>query len=251
MQQNLSPPSEKIALLRQSLVKPALAQEQAFVRLDHDEIDQVLGGGLRLGALHEVYAPAGHETAATGFATGLAARLAQDKQILWIGQEFVWHEFGAPCPTGFFEFGLHPSRLMCLSVSNAQDALRASGDALTCKGLGAVVIELTGNPKILDLTASRRLVLAAAQNSIPIIFLRFGAGPSASAAETRWLVKAAASAPEDWGQPVFDVSLIRNRNGRMGQWVLSWSCDNACFKNAKAAFGAVVSTPANRQAEAA
>jgi len=248
-----SPVSEKISVLRHALAKPVLAEAPALVTLGHDLIDQTLGGGLRRGTCHEVYAAAGHETAATGFATGLAARLAQGKQILWIGQEFAWMEYGLPSPTGLLELGLDPSRLISVAVGQAQDALRAAGDALTCSSLGAVIIEITGSPKVFDLTASRRLVLACAQNSVPAILLRFGAAPQASAAETRWLIKPAPSpAGEDgWGKPVFDVSLIRNRNGRMGQWVFSWSCDDGCFENETAAVGAVVSAPANRQAEAA
>lgn len=243
----------KLSLLRSALAKPALPKAKHFAKLDHDPVDHALKGGLRRDAFHEVFACAGHEVAATGFAVGLAARLAQDRQVLWIGEKFVWQEHGMPCPTGFFEFGLDPSHIMFLSVTQAQDALRAASDALTCASLGAVIIEITGNPKALDFTSSRRLVLASAQNSVPAILLRFGAVLQTSAAETRWMVKAASSAAEahNWGHPTFDVSLIRNRNGRTGQWVFAWSCDNGRFENTKAAFGAVVPTPANRPAEAA
>jgi protein ImuA len=218
-----------------------------------DPADRALKGGFRRGALHEVFAQSGHEAAATGFAAGLAVRLAQDRQVLWIGQDFVVRELGAVCPTGFFEFGLDPSRLIFLAVAQAQDALRAGHDALGCASLGAVIIEIMGNPKALDLTASRRLVLASAQSAVPAILLRFGAEPQASAAETRWLVGAASSAPafESWGQPVFDVSLIRNRKGGTGQWVFAWSCDHGCFADASAVAGAMVPAPADRQAEAA
>jgi protein ImuA len=243
----------KLSLLRSALAKPALPKAKHFVRLGHDPVDHALKGGLRRGAFHEVFAYSGHEAAATGFAVGLAARLAQDRQILWIGEKFAWQEYGVPCPTGLFELDVDPSQIMFLSVTQAQDALRAAGDALTCASLGTVIIEITGNPKILDLTASRRLVLACAQNSVPAILLRFCAVLQTSAAETRWAVKAAPSAAEadNWGHPTFDVSLIRNRNGRTGQWVFAWSCDDGRIENAKAAFGAVVPTPANRPAEAA
>lgn len=245
--------SDKLSLLRSAIAKPALPKAKHFVSFGHEPVDQALKDGLRRDALHEVFAHAGHETAAIGFVAGLAARLAEDKQLLWIGEKFAWQEYGMPCPTGFFELGLNPSHIMFLSVPHAQDALRAAGDALTCTNLGAVIIEITGNPKILDLTTSRRLVLACAQNSVPAILLRFCAVLENSAAETRWVIKAAPSAAEAelWGHPTFDVSLIRNRNGRTGQWVFAWSCDDGRFKNAKAVFGPVVSKPANRPAEAA
>jgi len=241
----------QISTLRAAMAKPALASAPPLVSLGPAELDQVLGGGLRAGACHEVYAAKGHETAATGFAIGLATRLSEGKQLLWIGQDFAYSEYGHLCPSGLMELGLDPSRLLALSVANAQEALRAAGDALTCASLGAVVVEMSGNPKLLDLTASRRLVLASAQTSVPTLLLRFGATPEASAAETRWLIKAAVSATAPWGQPIFDASLIRNKNGRMGQWVLSWSCDHGCFEIQTADSGAVVPTPADRSAEAA
>ncbi len=245
--------SHKLSLLRSALAKPSLPTAKHFISFGHESVDQALKGGLRRGVLHEVFAYAGHEAAATGFVVGLAARLAEGKQILWIGEKFIWQEHGMPCPTGFFELGFDPSRIMFLSVTQAQDALRAAGDALTCASLGIVIIEITGNPKILDLTTSRRLVLACAQNSVPAILLRFGAAVQNSAAETRWTVKTAPSAlhADDWCHPTFDVSLIRNRNGQTGQWVFAWSCDDGCFENAKAASGPVVSASANRPAEAA
>jgi protein ImuA len=245
--------TQTLTLLRNALAKPALPKAKSVVRLGYGPIDQALNEGLRRDACHEVFAPAGHETAATGFVTGLVVRLAGGKKILWISEKFAWQEHGMPCPTGFFELGLDPSQIMFLSVAHTQDALRAAGDALTCASLGAVIIEITGNPKVLDLTASRRLVLACAQNSVPAVVLRFGAVPQTSACETRWSVKAAPSAAgsDHWGHPVFDVDLIRNKSGRTGQWVFAWSCDDGCFENAKAVFGALVPTSANRSAEAA
>ncbi len=73
-------------------------------------------------------------------------------------------------------------------MSSAADALRAGCDALSCKGLGAVVIEVVGNPKVLDLVASRRLTLAADRSGVSAILLREGACPAPSSAETRWVV---------------------------------------------------------------
>lgn len=239
--------------LREALAKPDLTEDAPCIPLGFGPADAELKGGVRRGALHEVFAVPGHEVGAAGFAAGLALRLAEGKPLLWIGQSFAAQEHGGLCPTGLFEFGLDPSKLILLSASHAEDALRAAGDALTCRPLGAVIIELIGHPKILDLTASRRLVLACEKHGVPAVLLRFGAAPQTSAAETRWLVKAAASssAGENWGLPVFDVSLVRNRSGRLGRWVFAWSCDDGRFKEQPATSGAVVSTPPDRQAEAA
>ena len=245
--------AEKIAALRASLARPGLEEISARIPLGHAEADLCLKGGLKRGVLHEVFAATGHEAAATGFAAGLAARMAGGKRLLWIHQDFSALEFGELSATGLLEFGLDPSRLLLLCVANAVDGLRAANDALSCAALGAVVIEIPGQPKILDMMASRRLTLASAQKTVTAFLLRFGAEPDASTAETRWLVHAAFSKAqkENWGHPVFEASLVRNRHGRTGQWVMEWNCDDGLFQNPAADCGAVVPAPFDRSAATA
>jgi protein ImuA len=200
-----------LATLKAGLKKPGWEEASICTPLGHGEADLCLKGGLRHGALHEVFAVAGHEAAATGFVAGLAARVAADKLLLWIQQDFSALEFGELSATGLLELGLDPSHMFLLRVANAKDGLRAANDALSCAALGAVVIEIPGSPKTLDLVASRRLTLAATQKSVTVFLLRFGAQPDASTAETRWLVSAAVSSKqeEDWGYPAFEVDLVR------------------------------------------
>ena len=251
--------SEKIAGRRASLAQVGLETlvHRAPVPLGHAAADACLKGGLRLGALHEVFAQSGHETAATGFAAGLAARVAATKSVLWIRQDFSALEFGELSATGLLEFGLDPSRLFLLATAHGEDAVRAATDALSCASLGAVVIEIPGDAKILDMVTSRRLTLAAAQNGVAAILLRFAAKPQASTAETRWLVRAAPSPrrDDDWGHPAFKTELIRNRHGQTGQWIMEWDCDDGFFgqpwDGCAANRGAVVSAPSDRQAAAA
>jgi protein ImuA len=223
---------QTIEALRAFLAKPELGETgPPRVPLGHAVVDACLKGGLERAVLHEVFSAIGHETAATGFAAGLAARVAGSKHMLWIAQDFSATEFGALSATGFLELGLDPSRLLMLCVANADDGLRAAGDALTCAALGAVVIEIPGHPKILDMTTSRRLTLACAQNNVTAILLRFAARPSFSTAETRWLVSGAASiAQENWGQPIFQATLLRNRHGQTGEWMMEWCGDERIFK---------------------
>ena len=225
------------------------ATELASMRtpLGHGAADLCLKGGLQHGVLHEVFSAIGHEVAATGFVAGLATRVAADKYLLWIRQDFSAHEFGELSPTGLLELGLDPARMLLLSVANAGDGLRAANDALSCAALGAMVIEIPGSPKILDLTASRRLTLAAMQKSVTPFLLRLGAKPDASAAETRWLVRGSVSQTqgEDWGYPVFEVDLIRNRHGKTGHWFMEWNCDGRIFQSSTAGHRAMVSAAAN------
>jgi protein ImuA len=102
----------------------------------------------------------------------------------------------------------------------------------------------------LDLTASRRLSLAAEKSGVPLLLLRMNAEPVPSAAETRWRVAAAPShalpgnAP---GMPCFDVELLRCRSRPAGQsWRLEWDRDRKLFRDA-ALPGAVVPVPLRQQ----
>ena len=249
----------KIAALRASLTKAALEDPTTHARvpLGYDEVDACLHGGLRRGALHEIFAGAGHEAAATGFVAALSFRMAANKRVMWLRQDFSAIEFGDLAATGLLELGLDPARLLLMRLAEAVDVLRAASDALSCAALGVVVIEMPGNPKILDMVASRRLSLASAQKGVTAFLLRFTAKPQFSTAETRWHVRAAHSPQkeENWGSPVFETELVRNRHGRTGRWVMEWSCDDGLFRKPgdKGAedSGAVVSAPCDRSIAAA
>lgn len=196
--------------------------------LGHGEADSVLGGGLLLGALHEVFA---RDASASGFTACAAQRVSGRKKMLWIVQDFCATEHGALAPTGFAELGLAASPLLLLRAANAEDALRAGVDALSCSGLGAVILEIVGNPKVLDLVASRRLVLAAQQKNVTAFLLRHGATSEPSAAQTRWEIRSHRSnASDDWGMPRFEAALVRNRQGETGHWVMEWNCDDGAFR---------------------
>jgi protein ImuA len=244
--------TEQIQALKAALAKPSLEEREIRIPTGVAEVDTSLHGGVRKGALHEVYAAAGHEAAATGFVAGLAARVAIGKPILWIRQDFAGIEFGEIAATGLLELGIDPAKFLILRVAHAEDALRAASDALTCAVLGAVIVEVVGEHKVLDLKASRRLTLGAAETNVPAFLLRFNAMPDASSAETRWQIRAARSneQEEHWGMPRFDAELLRNRRGRTGHWVMEWNCDERVFCQ-PADRGAVVSAPFDRPAAAA
>jgi protein ImuA len=239
--------AEKIAALRASLVKRGLAEISPRIPLGHDAVDLCLKGGLERGVLHEVFAAIGHEAAATGFAAGLAARVAGSKRLLWIRQDYSALEFGELSATGLLEFGLDPARMLLLYVADAADGLRAANDALSCAALGAVVIEIPGKPRLLDLMATRRLTLACAQKTVTAFLLRLGGQPDVSTAETRWLVRAASSLVQggNWGHPIFHADLVRNRHGQTGNWIMEWNCDEGFFQNPATDSGPMVSAPAD------
>ena len=220
--------------------------------------------GLARAALHELYAA--QEADAAGV-TGVAlafARLARPRApILWVRQGFLDREAGAPYPPGLAEFGLDPAMLTLVRAQDVQGVLQAGLEGARCAALGAVMIELWGEAKALDLTASRRLALAAKASGTPALMVRIAATPIASAAETRWLVRAAPSramAANAPGNPAFSLTLLRHRGGlEHGEWHLEWDRDHGCFADRSLAAaterqprhdpplsGAVVPVPADR-----
>jgi protein ImuA len=146
------------------------------------------------------------------------------------------------------ELGGDPRQLILLRTKNAADALCAAGDILACAHVGAVLLEVEGMPKCLDLVASRRLAFAAGESGVTILALRNGAQAEPSAALTRWQVMSTSSRADDddWGNPVFAAELIRHRLGGMGSFLMKWNPQNVCFQPAD--IGAVVSTLARRPA---
>ncbi|CAN5609151.1 hypothetical protein BH23PSE1_BH23PSE1_19390 [soil metagenome] len=117
------------------------------------EVDMRLpGGGLALGALHEI-AGGGNGTidgaAAALFAAGIAAR-ARGK-VLWC---ITRPDLFAPA---LAQKGLAPGRVIYLEAGNDRTVLACLEEGLRHGGLGAVVGEVAR----LSMTASRRLQLAA------------------------------------------------------------------------------------------
>ena len=56
-----------------------------------------------------------------------------------------------------------------------EDALFALEEGLRCRDLAFVIGEIAGNPRALDLTASRRLSLAAEKHGVPLWLVRLDA----------------------------------------------------------------------------
>src|SRR6202521_3765705 len=76
------------------------------VALGHADADATLQGGLALGAMHEVFADAGRQSAAaTGFVAGLAGRAAARRPLVWIRQDFTGIELGAVAMCGAADSG--------------------------------------------------------------------------------------------------------------------------------------------------
>jgi len=237
--------SAKLAELRHSLAQYGLPPDRMPVATGHPQADAVLGGGLRPGCVHEVFATG---WSAGGFAVLLALQAARSKPLFWVRPDYEAMEYGAVSPNGLLELGGDPQGLILVRPRNAADALAAAHDILACPHVGALLLEMEGMPKCLDLVASRRLSLAAGESGVTAFVLRNGAKAEPSAALTRWQVASAPSHPgdDDWGSPVFDAQLTRHRAGGLGHFLMKWNLQHACFETADP--GAVVRTPADRPA---
>jgi len=172
------------------------------------------GGGLALGALHEVAGGGGGAldgAAAACFAAGIAAR-AQGKALWCVTRQDLF----AP---GIEQAGLHPDRLILVEAGDDRTVLACMEEGLRHGGLGAVVADVARLP----MSASRRLHLAAKQGgAIGIALRRWRRQAEASdfgqptAAMTRWRISALPSSPlpvPGVGRPRWLVELIRARAG--------------------------------------
>jgi protein ImuA len=241
---------EQLSRLRRALAKSEALPEEVYpLALGVAEIDAVLGGGFARAALHELTATAVHLGAAAGFALTLASVASeQAKQTLWIATDFGTLETGALYGPGLDQIGLSTERLIVVRVARPIDALFAAEEALKCRALSAVVAELSGEA---DLTATRRLGLAAREGGALGLLLRHKLSDAPSAAFTRWQVAAAPSVPDEFGGlgvTAFHLSLRRNRRGPCGAWTLSWDHHEHTFS---ALSVGVAAAPADRPDRAA
>ncbi len=155
--------------------------------------------------------------AAEGFCAALLARLVAGRgPALWCLARAGLHG------PGLGAFGLDPDRLIVARTRRPADVLWAMEEGLRSGRLGAVL----GEAHEIDLTAGRRLQLAARAGAATCLVLRPLAAEPAPGA-TRWRVAAAASIREDGlpglGAPRWRVDLVRCRGGSPRRWLLEWN----------------------------
>lgn len=239
--------ADHIALLRSriaaverqcALARPASLVGEALVPLGHAGVDSAIGGGLARARLHELFAASADDTgAAAGFAAMLAARLAEDNagaNIVWLRERLAEARGGCLHAPGLVELGLDPGRVVLGVLDDPLSLLRVASEVVRCPDVDVAVIELWKNPRPLDLTASRRLAVAAEQSGVTALMLRAEAEPVPSAAQTRWRIGGAAAAPLEAnapGYPTLEIELLRQRGGPAGQrWQMEWDRDQKRFR---------------------
>jgi protein ImuA len=181
-------------------------------------VDKRLRGKMPRAALHEIFSAKPEDIASSSaFALMLMLRLGETgRPTVWIAEEKVRIRSGGLYPPGLVAIGGNPDAMVLVEAANARDALRASADAIRSGAAGAVILSIHGNAALIDLTATRRLMLAASQAKVLALLLRFDATPAPSAAYSRWQIASAPSLPlaaDAPGLPAFDVTLTRHRGG--------------------------------------
>ena len=218
-----------IAPIAGRLTAPGPAQNWA---LGLAEIDRHLPQiGLAADGVHEI-APAayGDMPAALGFAAALGMRrleggLADERPLLWCRLSSGAREWGRLYGHGLEALGLARQRLLTLTLNQPAAILWTLEEALKSAALAGVIADVGPN---LDLTAVRRLMLAAKRGRTPALLL-FPAPPEgATSARSRWIVAAHASRPSPFddqapGAPAWHLRLARCRGGRPGEWLVEWS----------------------------
>ena len=209
------------------------------------EIDRHLPPiGLAADGVHEI-APAayGDMPTALGFAAALIVRRLEsatdERPVLWCRLSAEAREWGRLYGHGLEALGLARQRLLTVTLNRPAAILWTLEEALRSAALAGVIADVGSS---LDLTAVRRLMLAANEGGTPGLLL-FPAPPhGATAARSRWIVAAKASAPPPFdekapGAPAWNLRLVRCRGGRPGQWFVEWSHATHRFALAPAVSG--------------
>ncbi len=199
------------------------------------EIDAALGGGLTRGTIHELLPKSVQDLgSAAGFAFGLAARAHEPgAHTLYIQHDFTSLETGRPYLPGLKLSGFDTASLIYLHVPRAEDVLWAMNEALKCRGFSTVIAEFPAHARVLDLTTTRRLTLAAQEGLGFGLILRHAAHAEPNAATTRWLVSSAPSRSDSLGglgPASLHLDLVKNRFGSSGQWQVEWHSHERKFE---------------------
>lgn len=176
--------------------------------------------GLPLGCLHEAGSDGSLAGAAalTAFAAAIAGRLGM---VLWCSQRTDAHGAGFYAP-GLEQVGLAPSRLLAATAAADADVLAVMEEGLRHPVLDCVV----GEVERLNLTASRRLHLAAEKSGVTAFILRTPCRRGQAApitAASRWRITVMPSSPHaipEAGRARWRLELLRSRSGATGHWIV-------------------------------
>ncbi|MEM7472076.1 MAG: hypothetical protein AAF340_12055 [Pseudomonadota bacterium] len=176
----------------------------------------------RAGRTHEVSGP-------SGLCFALALAHARGGTTLWAREAWAPEQLN---PLGISPY-LDPAKLLIAQGKDQLEVLAVSEEALRSGAVAVVVMELS---KPLDLTAGRRLQLAAeAGTSTGLCLIQDGMG--SNAAETRWHCAPRFNESGDSTHQFWDLK--KNKSGTLSMWEVRWDAETRRIR--------MVSDPAQRQ----
>jgi len=194
------------------------------------------------GALHEITGSDWRDGAAASFyALAMASRLARarrgDLVVLALKSDardagLLYAPKGAVC-------GVDAMRITLCFAGDVETLLWAAEDAARSPCVAALIIETRKPHRLLNLTATRRLQLAAEVSGATPILLRSVNDNAASSAFRRLRVTPAPSGEAAYdaaapGHMRWRVEIERCRLGKRGEWVVEWDDETGELKEALA-----------------
>ncbi len=172
-----------------------------------------------LGAIHEFFCSETEDVSASGgFIAGIVSAIMRRGGVsIWISSSRMIF------PPALKSFGIEPAKIIFINVPKEKEILWVMEEALKCDGLAAVIAET----QEISFTASRRFQLAVEQSHVTGFIIRRNPKNLATACVTRWKITSLPSVSEDdlpgVGFPLWNVELLKVRNGTPGQWQLEWA----------------------------
>ncbi len=206
-----------------------------------DRFDAALGGGVPAAGLSEIHGRLTRDAGAvSGLALAFAALAAGNGPVVWIATAEMLHEAGDPYLPGIAAlYGIRPGQLLVAQAARIADVLWIAEEAASLEAVGAILLELRGNPHVLDLTATRRLHRRALASGRPLFLLRHGAEAEATAAPLRLVVAPERAVPRSTlagplrgsiGPPAFHVLIDKNRLSPHAAFLLQWNAGRRIFE---------------------
>lgn len=215
----------------------------AVLQTGSGRLDAALGGGVPRAGLAEIHGAQTRDAGAvSGFALGLVAQLGAQasRPLLWIATSEILSEAGSPYAPGLAcAYGIEPEALLLACAPKLDDALWVAEEAAALSSLAAVLLEVRGTSRKLDLTATRRLHRRALASGRPLLLLRQAGRPEPTAAPVRLIVAAAPAAERalpsgtlagSIGPPAVSVTIGRSRTTITATATLEWDDHDRGFR---------------------
>lgn len=205
----------QIAVLRQQIHGLALPLGRTD-RVQAPGLDALVLAAAQTPGLHEVRPQTYRDgPSAMGFLCALTAMAAQERTgaVIWIAQARGGLDFGRPYGPGLARSGIDPRRVLLIDAPDDVSALWAAEEAAKVGGAAAILGQVLG---AVDLTAARRVHLAAAQRGVFAGLVRPHHATGLGPALTRWTASGAPGLSQtlaQWAVPRWRVGLDRRRDG--------------------------------------